>query len=197
MEPKHLFYSGNTSAILAFADTWHAKGQHVAQATSDSPGLTVLENGRRMLKAGTIWPSNGADAEGVVLQDYDMTDGDRNVALVIAGDLLAARCHDTPSAAAIAALPRIKFHGAFTGYAVTFTAGSNGTLAATVDGVAITSGALVYPGKTVVLTATPASNYQVDSWTGSGTASGDNNKTYTLAVGEGAETVSVSFKSAA
>ncbi len=42
-----------------------------------------------------------------------------------------------------------------------FTAGTNGTLAATVDGEAITSGDEVEEGKTVVLTATPADTYAV------------------------------------
>jgi hypothetical protein len=51
-----------------------------------------------------------------------------------------------------------------TTYAVTFSAGANGTVAATVDGTAITSGDAVEEGAEVVFTATPAENYRVKEW---------------------------------
>ena len=197
MQPFNKIYSHTTSKILMFADTWNAKGQHILQASAAEPGLAVLENGRYILKEGTIWPANDATAEGVVLQDYDLTDNDQNVAIVFEGDIKTDALPATPSANAIAALPRITVHGAFTGYPVTFAvSGSNGTVAATVDGVAISTGAKVYPGKTVIFTATPASNYAVDSLTGNGEASGTGSVTYTLVIDERAEAVTVSFKSA-
>jgi len=54
--------------------------------------------------------------------------------------------------------------------AVTFSVtGANGTLGATVDSVAIATGALVAGGKHVVFTAVPATGYQVKEWTADGT----------------------------
>lgn len=197
MQPVNTTFSKGSSKILMFADTWHAKGVTVPQATASVPGQTALVNGRRILKAGTIYPSNDASAQGVVLQDYDLTDNEQNIAIVIAGDIKSGALPEAPNANAISALPRITFHDAFVGYPVTFSVtGTNGTIAAAVGEDAISTGDKVYPGKTVTLTATPAENYQVDAWTGNGVASGTGNVTYTLVVGEGSEAVTVKFKSA-
>jgi hypothetical protein len=46
-------------------------------------------------------------------------------------------------------------------FVVTFSAGANGSVAATVDGSAITSGASVQQGKNVVFTATPNTGFRV------------------------------------
>jgi hypothetical protein len=81
-----------------------------------------------------------------------------------------------------------------TAHAVTFSAGENGALAATVDGSAITSGAEVEHGKSVVFTATPAEGYGVIGWTLNGAAvSGNTENTYTLAGVSAASAVTVSF----
>ncbi|MGS0763669.1 InlB B-repeat-containing protein [Syntrophomonas curvata] len=67
-------------------------------------------------------------------------------------------------------------------YAVNFSVtGGNGTIAATVNGVAICSGDAIVAGKDVVFTATPAEGYQVKQWTAAGQAVADN-KTNTLNV---------------
>ena len=76
-------------------------------------------------------------------------------------------------------------------FAVTFSAGSNGTVKAQVDGKDITSGDKVAAGKTVTFTASPSASHQVDAWTGVTSSSGD---TATLEVTEAA-TVNVTFKS--
>lgn len=49
---------------------------------------------------------------------------------------------------------------------VEFSAGSHGSLTATVDGETISSGDTVEGGKTVVFTADPNSGYRVDEWSG-------------------------------
>ncbi|GAB4128827.1 MAG: hypothetical protein Fur0027_12860 [Raineya sp.] len=49
-------------------------------------------------------------------------------------------------------------------YPITFSAGANGSVAATVDGSPITSGANVRAGKNVVFTATPNTGYRVAQW---------------------------------
>ena len=76
-------------------------------------------------------------------------------------------------------------------FAITFTAGANGTVTAQVDGKAITSGGKVAAGKTVAFTASPSASHQVDAWTGVTTSSGN---TATLEVTEAA-TVNGTFKS--
>jgi len=58
--------------------------------------------------------------------------------------------------------------------AVTFSAGANGNLKATVDGGAIATGALVQKGKTVVLTATADSGYSLVRWTINGVVDANN-----------------------
>ena len=78
-------------------------------------------------------------------------------------------------------------------YEVTFSAGENGSLAATVDGSAITTGALVQYGKSVVFTATPDEGYDVIGWTLNGAeVAGADDNTYTLSV-SAAAVVAVSF----
>lgn len=78
---------------------------------------------------------------------------------------------------------------------VNFTAGTHGSVAATVDGKSITSGSKVESGKTVVFTATPADGYVVDAWTGEGLEdAGENSKSVEL--GTSNFTASVSFKTA-
>lgn len=76
-------------------------------------------------------------------------------------------------------------------FAITFTAGSNGTVTAQVDGKDITSGDKVAAGKTVSFIASPNASHEVDSWTGVTTSSGN---TATLEV-TAAATVNVTFKS--
>jgi hypothetical protein len=79
-------------------------------------------------------------------------------------------------------------------YTVTFSASANGTITATVDGSAITTGAAVEYGKSVIFTATPDSGYKVSGWTLNGTAvSGNTTNTYTLANVSATTTVTVSF----
>ena len=67
--------------------------------------------------------------------------------------------------------------------------------AATVDGAAITTGALVESGKNVVFTATPATNYTVKEWKNNSTVvAGNTTNNYTLTSLAAAATVSVEFK---
>ncbi|WP_286680786.1 S-layer homology domain-containing protein [Tepidanaerobacter sp. EBM-49] len=81
-------------------------------------------------------------------------------------------------------------------YAVTFSVtGSNGSIAAKVDGVAVTSVAQVKEGKDVVFTATPDAGYRVKEWTVNGTAvAGEKGNTFTLTNVKEAKTVTVAFE---
>ena len=56
------------------------------------------------------------------------------------------------------------------GFKVTYAAGENGTLTATVDGESFVSGSKAGSGKIIEFVATPASGYAVGEWTVNGTA---------------------------
>ena len=83
-----------------------------------------------------------------------------------------------------------------TTYTVNFSVvGANGSISATVDGNAITSGSQVIDGKTVVFTATPNANYKVKEWkNNSSILVGNTTNTLTISNLSAANTVSVEFE---
>lgn len=64
-----------------------------------------LVNGRKIVKAGTVYPANDATAIGLLLKDVDVTDGDREGSVVVDGIFLAERL---PEAIAELAIPVLK-----------------------------------------------------------------------------------------
>ena len=91
--------------ILVFPDHYVA----VAQTFPSNDSAAVTEDGRKIIKAGTIYPSNDANASGVVFNDMDVTNGDRTGAVIVHGFVKKAALPANPSANAIAALNMIKF----------------------------------------------------------------------------------------
>ena len=82
-----------------------------------------------------------------------------------------------------------------TTYTVTFSAGANGSLNVKVDDIVINSSVKVAKDKIVVFTATPASNYTIESWTVNGAViAGNTANTYRHTVTANAD-IKVSFKS--
>jgi uncharacterized repeat protein (TIGR02543 family) len=79
-------------------------------------------------------------------------------------------------------------------YAVTFSAGANGSLTAEVGEESITSGANVEHFKKVIFTATPSTGYQVKEWKVDGSAIEETGLTYTIASLEDAVEVTVEFE---
>lgn len=67
-------------------------------------------NGRLIVQVGRLYPSNDADAIGIVYPNgpdcfaYDVTDGDVEGAVMIAGRVYSDRLYENPDAAAIEAL---------------------------------------------------------------------------------------------
>ena len=50
-------------------------GLRVESTTAKADNAQVVtENGRKVLKAGTIYPSNDTNAVGIIYQDVDVTD---------------------------------------------------------------------------------------------------------------------------
>ena len=69
---------------------------------------TAFES-RKIVKAGTILPSNDAQAKGILLEDVDVTAGDAVGALLISGIVIASRLPEAPQETAKTALKEIKF----------------------------------------------------------------------------------------
>ena len=89
--------------ILAMPDHYVAIGRKLQKDSA----LAVTEEGRKIVKAGTIFPANDATAIGVILNDYDVTDGDQMAAVVIHGFVLEAKLPAAP--AGTVNLPQITF----------------------------------------------------------------------------------------
>lgn len=92
------FYSQRN--ILAMPDSFVAIEVKLAK----NSGLAVTEDGRKIVRAGTVYPANDATALGIIFNDYDVTDGDEVGALIISGYILTSALPVVPAAAAKAAL---------------------------------------------------------------------------------------------
>lgn len=64
--------------------------------------LGVMDGAHKTVKAGTVFPADDGTAEGIVFTDTDVTHGDAEGSVIVAGRVLAARV--TASEAAITAL---------------------------------------------------------------------------------------------
>jgi len=91
--------------ILAFPDHYVCKAHTFLQ--NDEAATTV--DGKKIIKAGTIYPSNDADAIGVVWADYDVTKGDVTGAIIIHGFVKKSALPAAP--ADTVNLPMIAFLG--------------------------------------------------------------------------------------
>lgn len=87
---------GGKTEFLATGDHYVSLGHKAPRATSESYGDCVLVDGRYILRAGTIWSESGA-AVGLVADDYDLTDGDAQVAVVVHGVVNRAKLPVLPS----------------------------------------------------------------------------------------------------
>lgn len=77
------FYSGNN--ILASEIGLIQKTKQGTQA------MATDEDGRKIIKAGTVFPANDSTAIGIVFEDVDMTyDEKRPISVIIAGRVIEA-----------------------------------------------------------------------------------------------------------
>lgn len=72
---------GTQKNILAIAGDWDAIERDIAQNSA----LAVTEDGRKIVKIGTPYPSNDANCIGLVFNDYDVTEGDVVASILIRG----------------------------------------------------------------------------------------------------------------
>lgn len=99
---------GNTKEILMFPDHYVA---HAHTFLKDDAAATVA-GGKKIIKAGTIYPTNDGNAVGVILYDVDVTNGDETGAILVHGFVNAKKIPAQPSSAAMGVLNLIKFYGA-------------------------------------------------------------------------------------
>lgn len=92
--------------ILMFPDHYAAFTYKLSQ---NSALATETAEGRKIVKAGTIFPANDDTAVGIVLNDYDVTDGDQQAAILSHGFVKTAALPEAPVPAAEAALSMIQF----------------------------------------------------------------------------------------
>jgi hypothetical protein len=71
--------------------------------------LASTVDGRKIIKAGTVFPSNDENAKGLVFQDVDVTDGDQNAAVLVHGFVNSAKLPEAVSNEAKKAMPAIVF----------------------------------------------------------------------------------------
>jgi len=110
MKMKLTEYGAPAKQILAIPDHYVALGFKHSRAIQGSTGLATLVDGRYVVKAGTVYPANDSTAIGVVLNDYDVTDGDAMMAIVVHGFIKTVALPAVPSADAIAAMKQITFN---------------------------------------------------------------------------------------
>lgn len=110
MKYKTIAYD-SAKHILAMPDHYVSIARKAIKATkaTEAGGMVVKEGDRFIIKAGTIYPSNDNKAIGVVLQDYDVTESDASMAIVLHGFIRADRLPIQPSDAALKNLRMIYF----------------------------------------------------------------------------------------
>lgn len=81
----------------------------VSRTRTATVAMGTAEGGRTILKAGSIYPANGATAQGIVLHDTDLTHGDQPVGVMVEGYVYEARLPQVVSEEAKEALKEIKF----------------------------------------------------------------------------------------
>lgn len=75
------FYAGNN--ILA------SEVGLILKTREGSQDIATEEDGYLVIKAGTVFPSNDANAEGIVFEDVDITDDvTRPISVIIAGRVI-------------------------------------------------------------------------------------------------------------
>lgn len=99
--------------ILAIPDHYVAIARTAAKAIAAN-NMVVSENGRFIIKAGTVYPANDETAIGLVMQDYDVTDSDASMAIIIHGFVRADRLPTVLSERAKQVLPQITVIAAIT-----------------------------------------------------------------------------------
>lgn len=95
------------SPVLQYPDDWQA-WSHTFTLTEDE-ALTVTEDSRKIIKAGTFYPANDHTCQGIVMNDVDVTDGEAAGAILFAGSINENKLPEAPTGDAKYALPRVTY----------------------------------------------------------------------------------------
>lgn len=101
-------FGSPTHNILA-TNTHFVPFHHTVAKATAAGGIVVAKEGRLVVEAGTIYPANDDTAQGIVLNEVDVTDGDAQIAVVLHGFVLTEKLPEEPTDAARNALPMIAF----------------------------------------------------------------------------------------
>lgn len=107
MKYKTIAYD-SAKHILAMPDHYVAIARNAKKATMVG-GMVAKQDDRFIIRAGTIYPSNDENAIGVVLQDYDVTESDASMAIVLHGFIRVDRLPFSPTPEALKNLRMIYF----------------------------------------------------------------------------------------
>ena len=101
------FIQTPAAAGKAYAPGWFLADNENCERktrTISATGASDGPNGGKYVKMGTIYPANGATAEGIVYEDVDVTTGDMPGSVVLSGVVYTDRLPTAPVAAAKTAL---------------------------------------------------------------------------------------------
>lgn len=79
------------------------------EADASNEAVVTVDGVGKYLPMGTIYPANGATAQGIVYEDVDVTSGDMPGSLVTRGVVYVDRLPEEPDTDAVAALTGIVF----------------------------------------------------------------------------------------
>ena len=97
--------TGNTAAPGFFLAS-----ETCTRVTREIPqSLATTVGDSKYVKAGTIFPANGATAIGIVYEDVDVTSGNMPGSIVTAGEVYKDRLPVEPASAAETAMKNIRF----------------------------------------------------------------------------------------
>ncbi len=82
---SHINVQAATSAVN-FIDTPVGLVRKTVTVAQDD--ITADEKGYKIVPAGTIYPANDATAQGILYDDVDVTDGDHEGSLIVAGRII-------------------------------------------------------------------------------------------------------------
>lgn len=100
--------------FLAHDEDCHRETRQIAQE-----GATSLEDGTKIVKMGTVYPSNDEHAEGIVYEDVEVTSGDMPGSVVTKGTVYEDRLAEALDSDAKTALIALGFSFIETAPAVT------------------------------------------------------------------------------
>ena len=172
----------NAGNIAFMLGDFEAIPAQQAKATEEVSNFIEKRNNRFYLKQGAIWPSNDANAQGIVAHDYDITDGSAIISLIVSGNVRTEMLPAKPTAAALVALRNIGLipvevvsGSEPVKFMIALPSVSNGSIS-----VADDSSLLVAEGGSFAFSVTADSGYHVSAVSANGEALTPDDGVYTI-----------------